>query len=134
MGCGCRSEPTVDPLAPPPPRGNPVFGTSILTSSKHIGPASHPATNQAGVKFGYDSLAGYIGMMRAALLPSKLLDFERPIPTRQYGERGNVGAVVVQNATAQSIVYLPGYDGQLPVNEQPMLLKPYPWKGSGNGR
>lgn len=129
MGCGCRSEKTIDPIAPPPPRANPVYGTSLLTRSVHVGPASHPATNQAGVVFGNDNLAGFIGMVRRAILPSKILDFERPIPSRNPGERGNVGATIVQNTNPVPIVYVPGYAGQLPLGQQPMLSKPYPWKG-----
>jgi hypothetical protein len=129
MGCGCGSTRTAVPMADPPPRGNPVYGSSLLTRSVHVGPASHPATDQAGVTFGPDNLLGTVQRLRAAVLSSNVLAFARPIPSRKGGEKGLAGSLIVQATSAVPIVYTPGYQGQLPLDQQPMLAKPYPWKG-----
>lgn len=142
MSCGCgkggnipqdKGSPDVliNPAAAPHPTYRAVgvqYGASMLTSpGGHVGPASHPATNQSSVKTGPDSFANVTQTMRAGVFASHVLDTTPPLASRRKMTLGNVGTTIVQAAKAVSVVMVKGYAGQMPLDQQPSMVKPYPW-------
>lgn len=135
MGCGCgarsgaaKSATGSAPGAAPQARS---YAPAPAMMRLHVGPASNPATNAAGVKTAPDAFAGVTAMMRAAVVSSRLVVFPRISGSVQRGAMGRVGAVIVPATTAVPVVSVRGYAGQLPFDAQPNVVKPKPWAMGG---
>lgn len=85
--------------------------------------ATNPLTNQAGALTPLTSATGQ-ALQRNAARFVRMMD---PIEyVRRFGN--NVGVNRAQSSRNISVVADPGYDGILPLSQQPKINKPYPYK------
>jgi len=90
-------------------------------------PTNHnPLTNQSESGAALSSMQGLVMRSNASRIV-------RQMGPLYYdgggGFRGNVGVTLVPQVRNNSLPLLTGYDGILPIDQQPLINKPYPYGG-----